>query len=490
MSCRPLPRPPAAVCLALGLLWTGPGRLPADTTNPPPDPRAVHKQVVAGWHARDLALARTGTNLWVRPGLVADRAARTVRVYGESTSLNLGDPVEFLLIAEQSGKDYEALAVSFAQPGDVHRALEFIGLKPGATANPGDLRFWPRGERVTITFALAATNGATTPIGRAESLTTDTRANAPLPETGFVFCGARWTNSLDDTLPATGLVYTADVFSPNSIVSIYNEPNTVLDVPRRAPQHEVYTFQVPNPERRLPATRLLQITLAPEFPDGAQRLIDWTLRVRGLTNGMPAFSVTSSDGSTALASAPESALAAAIQAATRPGRDVFATLLIDDPLPLGTLTSACATVERLEDTLGLRVEPPPAGHPYYKTFLPNPAHRDPARRPMQPFELTLCATGAGATGVLSLVTEEWKEGASDPVYHPASWPVASPKDLLPPLAGKDVPSVVLMFAPESMTYAQLRPYAAVAVEQRVILYVFTGLPQPVAGSQPQARSTP
>ncbi|EFK96106.1 secreted protein, partial [sediment metagenome] len=212
MSSQSRLRPFVTALLALGVLLTWTERLTADSTNPPPDPRALHKQIVADWYARDGALARTRPHLWVRPGLVADRGTRRVRVYGESTSLNLGDPVEFPLIAEQSGKDYEALAVSFAQPSDVHRALEFIGLRPGAATSPSGLRFWPRGERVRVTFDLIATNGAATPICRAESLVTDTRTDAPLPETGFVFCGARWTHGTDDTSPATGLVYAADVF--------------------------------------------------------------------------------------------------------------------------------------------------------------------------------------------------------------------------------------------------------------------------------------
>ena len=222
-------------------------------TNPPPSPRETNKRLVMAWNARDLALARTNQDLFVRPGLVADRAARSVRVYGESVRLNPGDPVEFALIAETSGKDYEAQAVSFALPSAVHEALEFIGLKPGAPVDATALRFWPRGERVKVTIEVLATNGAATALGRAESTVVDTRTGKPLPEAGFVFCGSRWTTATEDAGSSTDRVYAADVFSPNSIISVYNERNSVLDVPRRAAQGEVYTFQVPNPERRLPA---------------------------------------------------------------------------------------------------------------------------------------------------------------------------------------------------------------------------------------------
>lgn len=451
-----------------------------------PVPRNLHKRTVAAWHERDMALARTNATLFVRPGLIADRSARTVRVYGESIRLGLGDPVEFLLIGEASGKDYEAMAVSFALPSDVHAALQFAGLKPGAPVDASELRFWPRGERVRMSFELLTTNGLATPLGRAESTVVDTRTGAPLAETGFVFCGGRWLEPTEDSGAATGRVYASDVYSPNSIVAIYNEPGTVLDLPRRAAQSEVYTFQVPNPERRLPASALLQATFTPAFADGGGRMVDWALRVHNGTNSTPVFTATGAQGKVVLASRSADDVTAALQTETAAGHDIFAVFEPDDTTTLKNLSAACAAVERIEDRYGLRIGPPPAGHPYYKAFLPTATHRDRTQRPTQPFELLLASSAQGPTGILSLATEEWKGNDSEPVYHEQAWPVASPADLAGPLGGKDVPAVLLVFAPGSMTYAQLKPYAAEAVARRMILFVFNGNPtgtlkKPIAG---------
>lgn len=450
------------------------GCAPAQT-NAPASPRETNKRIVAAWHERDLALARTNKALFVRPGLVADRAARSVRVYAESNCLKPGDPVEFLLIAENSGKDYESQAVAFALPSDVCQALEFIGLKPGAPAEASALRFWPRGERVKVMLDRLATNGTTTAIGRAESTVIDTRTNKPLPEVGFAFCGGRWTTEANGASTSTTRVYAADVYSPNSIISVYNEGNTVLDVPRRAAQQEVYTFQVPNPDRPLPAAGLVQFTFTPEFADGAARLVDWSVLLGSTPNGMPLFTVKESSVKTLLERQSAGMLAAAVKETVAAGRDLYAVICPDDTIEVGALRTACAAVEALEDTAGLRVEPPPPGQPYYKAFLPNEKHRDRANRPMQPFELNLAASGTGATGVLTLATEDWKNGATTPTYHDTTWPIATPQDLIAPFSQKEAPSVLLVFAPSQLTYGQLRPYASVAVDRKMILFVFTKL---------------
>lgn len=95
--------------------------------------------------------AGINTNLLVRPGLTADRTAQWVRVEAVATGMAAQDLVEFMLISEKSGHDYEAFAVSRAQPSEVHRALEYIGIPAGTPVDPETFRFWPKGEPVHIT---------------------------------------------------------------------------------------------------------------------------------------------------------------------------------------------------------------------------------------------------------------------------------------------------------------------------------------------------
>ena len=71
-----------------------------------------------------------------------------VTLWGEATGVSPDAPIEFLLIPTDSGHDYEALTISFAKPSDIHRALAFIGLKPGKSVDYAAYRYWvSKGER-------------------------------------------------------------------------------------------------------------------------------------------------------------------------------------------------------------------------------------------------------------------------------------------------------------------------------------------------------
>ena len=69
--------------------------------------------------------------MFVRPGLLANRAEKWVKIQAEAVGASTNSPCEFMLIAEASGHDYESLMVSFAKPSDVHEALVFTGMNPG-----------------------------------------------------------------------------------------------------------------------------------------------------------------------------------------------------------------------------------------------------------------------------------------------------------------------------------------------------------------------
>ena len=91
--------------------------------------RAEHRKAYEG-----------NSDVLVLPGLVADRKERKVDILVEATGLAGGAVAEFLLVDQSSSHGYEALLWSFAKPSDVHAALLFIGLRPGAPYNPRALR--------------------------------------------------------------------------------------------------------------------------------------------------------------------------------------------------------------------------------------------------------------------------------------------------------------------------------------------------------------
>ena len=457
---------------------------------PAPTPRESNQRKAAECYARDSKAYGSNTNFLVRPGLLADRSARRVVIHAESIHLQAGSPAEFLLIDESSGKDYEALAVSFAKPSAVHEALVFIGLPPGIGVDPSKFRFWPKGERVRIEFRYEGKTPGDplSPPIQAGQLVIDTRTGKTLPDTGFVFTGSSWVTLPGQ--PASNRAYAADTFSPNSIVAVYNEPVTVLDVPRRAAQHEVYSYQVPNPDTPIPSARFTEVTLTPDNMDGRLRVCDLTLNLKphmtALPGGAPLLYVLREQDRQLTTNTSPEGLLAALADLTGHQRDAFVKVVPDDELPLAALRGAAALIDTLDSSQSMRVEPPPAGHPYYRCFLPDDKHRERAGRPVQPWELYLGKSAGAPTGELVLVEEDWQGGDSKPTYRETRFSAPTPEILAHRLKREDVPSVVLVFAPSDLRYGEFRKFVAPILERGMILYVFLPRATPAGQGNPPA----
>lgn len=420
------------------------------------------------------------SDMLVRPGLLASRKERWVSVWAEAVGLPPSDPVEFFLIAEDSGKDYEALAISFARPLDIHRALEFIGLHPGEPVDYERFRFWPKAERVFITFTWQDTEGRTRSAA-AEELVVDTRTGRPLPVMGLAFTGSRWVDAGDGS---TQKLYAAEHFDPLAIASDYNEPLCVLDVPRRAVDGEMYGFQKPNPKLLLPTGALITIRLEPEYKDGRVRVTNLRLRVdpRPATTGdTPAdmrFSLSSLSGEPVAQGDRLKHVLAAFGRLTRDGRDPFVTVEPGPDLSLRGVSALYAMLSSLATDEGIRIEPPPAGHLCYRAFLPDPNLRDRANRPTQPCELHLYLTEAGPTGTLVRITEIWKPQEDLPELEIVPQPIPDAEAL--EHAVRDRPPelpVLLVFAPGELTYGALMEFLRPVLPDFPTTYVF---PAPAA----------
>ncbi len=453
---------------------------PGTSVTPHKTPRELNLARVKTLDAKHLRECGSRTNFLVRPGLVADRSTRTIRMSAESIALESRHPVEFTLITLGSGKDYEAQSVSFASAADLHEALEFIGLRPGQNVNASAMRFWPKGDRVRITLRYPTPDSANhEPTNRtsrsfcefpAEQLIIDSRTRQPLPENGFVFTGSQRISAV---APATGTVYVADAFSPGCIISLYNDPTTVLDVPRKASQHEVYGYQVPNPERILPQNALIEIILEPFFRDSQPHRFDYTLIVGPSAESQPAFALVDSAGTTINTNLTLNGFLATLDRLSAPDRDIFVVLRPDDALPLNALPPLAQLLSSLDTEKGIRLEAPPEGHPFYKAFFPNQTYRRREDRPAAATELHLNTAGGTTTGELVFVTTEWAGGDSAPVFHETRLPIFTPDQLTAALAArKDAPAVMLIFVSGPMTYGALRSYAAPLLKRYMVIYVF------------------
>lgn len=455
-----------SVLAVLPIMVLAEGATPRDTL------RERNRAVVAAAYARNLKRFEAVPDTLVLPGLVADRQSKTVRISAESLGLDKsGSPPEFFLISQKSGHDYEALAVSFAKPSDVHKALVFIGMRRGRPVDPGSLRFWPKGERVIVTFACTNESRALSPT-RVEELLIDSRTGKNLPGSGLVFTGSTTVASPVD---ATRTLYSADVHEPNSIAANYNEATSVLDVPRQAPQGAAYDRTSVNPELLLPKGSLIEVVMEPEYRDGKVRVKDLLLVVRGAGENGLAADVSAKDGRKLL---EEGTIPGALALFTRlveAGHDPFVTLSFSDALPVSHIRDVCRILTSIETENGIRVEPPRAGRLFYRAFLPPERFRDRATRIAQPWELRVSRRDGALAVRLTQVEEIWPEESDKlrPELKVHHVDIPTPEFLKKELdtRGPGLP-VILAFCPPDLAYGVLLRFLAPVLPTHGTVHVF------------------
>lgn len=474
--------------------------LAAPAQEPPPETAAAaarhqeNRAFVQRAYEEHLRAYRGRPDMLVRPGLLANRAERWIRLTAEATALAPTDPVEFFLIAESSGHGYESAAIAFAKPSDVHDALEFIGVPAGRPASTRALRLWPKGERVLMTFEWDMPTGAgdAKPVHqqvRAERLIVSRDFGGPLPETGLAFVGSSRVASPENP---TGTAYAADAWEPNSIAANYNESTTVLDVPRQAEKGAVYGSQTMNPDFRFERGQRIEVRIVPEYPAGRRRVMDLDLSA----NAPPAtatialadarFDLDEPGATNALRRARLADVLAFLSQAVDAGRDPFVTLRPSPYLPLRAVSELCRVLAAAEGERGIRIEPPPTGQPYFRAFLPPEKFRERANRPIQPWELILETTSGGVTGRLNRIEEKWAPDADQPSLDVRVFDASTPQAVRRTLTDQQGPPIVLIFAPDAMTYGTLLTFLSPILDTHPTVYVFLP-PGKATDNQPVAR---
>lgn len=465
----PASRPPSRLCPALRLLPLACALTLRAEPEVSPERAANLQRVEAAWAQRQAAASE---DRFVRRGVVADRKARTVVLDAEATGLEARGIVEFPIISENSAHDYEALFIAFAKPSDISAAIEFIGVPRGRPVQPAALAFWPKGERVRISVGLP--DDPAVPI---ETLILDAaQENKPLPTRGFIHSGSTWAEADGQRS------FAADGDGPGALAASYNEPTTVLDMPRQAQQGEVYERFVANPETLFQKGAFVRIEIVPEPRPEAypRRVTDLVLAARA-PEGAPeigAARLRLTEAGQGPDTAPELPLADALRAcrAYLPDRDPYVTLDLDDSLSIQAAEDLARVLGALDNEDGLRLEPPKPGQLYYKAFLPQGAWRDRAERPTQPCELRF-ARGADGKGTATLVRieEVWSEKPDNwrPDLKVQEVPVPGPDALPALLAASDYKQpVLLVFAPGSLTLGDVMPYLRAVQATHTSLHVF------------------
>ena len=384
---------------------------------------------------------------FVARGVVADKQARTVTLDAFTTGVGQNDIAEFLLITENSGHGYESLFSTFATSDDICKAIEFIGVPRGISVNYSTARFWPKGERLNAMVSIASA-----PAVVLDSFVTSTETGLPLSKEGFVYVG--------DRRNADG-AFIGDASGPGSVIASYNEPFTVMDVPRMAVQEAVYEKYRVSSNVVATADLWSEIILSPEPRPAASPLRVRDVAVSFSTNGVALDGGDVVSFKTALEM---------LQAYSAADRDVYATLRWSEALRLSQIQDFCRVLQLVDVDNGIRIEPPTDGDPYYKAFLPQEDWRDRTKRFSQPCELRFAADGSAT---LVAIQELWEDDAIKPELKIEEIPGVT-VETLPQLLKDKGPelSVLLVFAPGTLEYGQIKPFLKTVKNTHANIHVF------------------
>ncbi len=382
----------------------------------------------------------------------ADRESGEVVLRAFTTELTPGAIAEFVLVTLNSGHEYEAVFQTEATATDLEKALGLAGMRPGRPVEQSKFRFWPRGERVFATASVAG--AAPLPL---ESFMADANTREPWPVSGFVHCGGA---------AGDGGTNKVDYAGPGSLVSSYNEPLTIFDVPRLAEQSDVYesviaSTNVPG-EGWLPVELVFRAESRPaNLPQ--RRVRDVSLRI-------------AADGSFALdgeaGAAPADAVEKLRGMVSRDALDPFISVSWDDDCSIAGLRASAQLLFLLERSgTGVRVDAPPPGFPFYRAFLPPDEWRERASRYTQPCELRFDEGGAAT---LVAIREVWTDDKLAPDLDVSEFPVPS-ADALPALLAAhspETPKALLVFAPGATKWRGVAPFLERASATHPLLQIF------------------
>ncbi len=314
-------------------------------------------------------------------GLLADKKHRYIDLLATATGAGPDTQIDTFIVSD-SGESGSALAITPVRPDEVQRALEFIGMTAGHPMDMSNTYYWPKGERVTITYYWNdAEAGRFNQSVRAEKLITDLNWNEHLPELGFRFVGPSKN---------TGA-------SPPSILiaTTYNTQNSILEVPYIVDRRELAGRLVGSTEYRIDSGTKLRIRIRPEFATDQKRVYEFFVDISP-GDGDDADRV--SNLGVVLRSADESEVIsgefvtvyAYLEALTNDGKEPFLQLRFSDTLSVQSAGDVSRFARQFLIEQDIRIAPN-STHLFYSAFLPSESWRDPNRRnrSSQPLEIHL-----------------------------------------------------------------------------------------------------
>ena len=423
----------------------------------PTDWERVHTNAVKAWQVSQEAKTSATFRAW--SGVVADIERREVHLLVEAVGHNEEATMEFLIVGPQSNRAYESATVSVAKPSDIVRAMESIGVPRGHGVDGRLFRFWPYGERISGT--IRKLNDRVESARPLQSIIKDAKSEPPLfGEDGLVFTGGPWADG----------VCGADTEQPASVIALYNEPDTLFDIPFIASKGTAYGRSVLS--RKMEYGEVMEIVLKPmPLPGGGLRSVVLYVTVQPSAGQETMFVCADKKGEVLKKGTPAEVLTWMKTLSDR-GHDLFVTLTMSDAL---TLTQAVAVtrVFVLLDGKGLKLYGKTNEGIYPRAFLPQEEWRKRDGRTPQPFEVYL----TGDAKKLTYIEEDWSGAGLDPKLTPKDYSFADVSELpalVKRVGDKDSKKVELLFvfASQQEPLKKIMPAVRVLSERLPLVYIF------------------
>lgn len=418
----------------------------------------VNTNAVKSWQS-----SQAGGDLVVLKGVVADKTKREIRLLVEAVGHAVGTTAEFLLVGPASDRAYEAVAVAVADPADIVKAMELIGVQRGRCVDASQFRFWAYGERCQIHLRRLDVPEAEERL--ISSLLADSHPDGSLLAGGFLFTGGEWSAGEGEPACLTSSE------PPCSVVSLYNQRGTLFDLPQQSGQSEVYGRLTL--AEKLPYGALMEVILRPVNSESMVLPVEMTAAL-GDDNALRlhtrclALKIERNESM-------ESAMAW-MRTQAESGKDLFVTLQFDPGLSMKQARDIARVFDILDGN-GIKLYGKGKEGLYYRALLPQESWRKREDRNPQPFEIHLTRGDDGKLQKkLVFIEEDWNVEGLDPKLTPKEYPFelwAELEPLVVKAGGKDSKVlVVFFFAPADLKLADLMP-AVDAVRKRLpLMHVF------------------
>lgn len=342
------------------------------------------------------------SKLIVERGICVDTEKKEIILDAVATEITENGICEFAVISLNSGHDYEALFKVYATPTRICKAIEALGTKRGRPVDYSTLTFWSKGEHYTASVKY---NGVERPITDYIFNAIDKKIMDPIT---FIYLGSKWKNEADGTETFAG-----DSEGPGSIISMYNEPLSVFDIPRNAPQGQVYEKTLVSKNVIGKEGEKVEIILRPEVrPETAptrNNEISVALTKAGISiNGAAAISPVD--------------FIKYLTEKKQLKQDTYVQLAYAADVSLTDIASFATLINQLELKEQLKVESP-TNQLYYKAFLPQDAWLKRSDRLAQPLEFYISKTEDKITKKLIAVKEIWPDNSEsiNPTLEPKEY---------------------------------------------------------------------